>query len=91
MPKINVEISVSKESYELAQGSVKVVKALKEALKDGFQPGQDVPAIVSAVIADLIPAVQGMDQVALESQEDEKAFVQAFVLSAVDMLYVFKK
>lgn len=91
MATIKIECTVSKESYELAQGVVKMLSAVKGALADGWQPGQDLPVVVSAVIADLVPAVQGMDQVGVESKEDEKAFVNAFTHSAVDLIYVFKK
>jgi len=49
-----LEVEVSKEAHELGEAIAKLVIATKEALKDGFQVGQDVPAVVMTAFASLV-------------------------------------
>lgn len=85
MPKVKVEVEVSKEAHELAVGSKKVILGIKEALKDGWQPGQDLPVVLNAVLMDLVPAVQGVEKLGDEAKEDVGAFVSAFLVEAKDL------
>jgi len=90
MSKLDVTVEVSKESYELAQGVVKFVGALKLALADGFQLGADLPEIVSAAFADLVPAVNGIGDMPAEYKEDPQAFLTAFMLAGGELYKVFQ-
>lgn len=85
----DVTVQVSKESYELGQGVVKFLAALKQALKDGWQPGSDLPILLNAAILDLVPGFQGVEKLGLEKQENLKAFVTAYSLSGVDAAFLF--
>ena len=85
----DVTVQVSKESYELGQGVVKFLAALKQALKDGWQPGADLPVLLNAAILDLVPGFQGVEKLGLEKQENLKAFVTAYSLSGVDAAFLF--
>lgn len=80
MALLDVNQKVSKEAYELADGVKKTILDIKKALEDGWQPGQDLPAVLSAVMVDLVPAVQGIDKMSVEMTEDTEAFVTAFLL-----------
>lgn len=91
MSVIQVQVSVSKEASELGDGLVKFVSDVKQALADGWQPGSDLPALLQATIADLVPAVQGVEKLGAEIVENEEAFVTAFMLSGKKIVYVFKK
>lgn len=84
-----ISVQVQKEAYELGQGVAKFVGDLKQALSDGWQPGQDLPAILQATMADLIPAIQGVEKLGPELKENSKAFVNSFALSGIDMAFVF--
>lgn len=90
MQKVKVELEVSKEAHELAQGLVEMVKVVKEAMKDGFQVGQDLPAIITAAIAKLPPAIEGLDKLP-EELKDPGAFAKAMVVAASDLVEVFVK
>lgn len=81
MEKVKLEVEVAKEAYELGEGLASMVLAVKDALKDGFQPGQDLPAVVTAAFTKLVPAVEGMDKLDDELKEDAKAFLDALYLS----------
>ena len=86
MAKQKIEIEVSKESLELAEGIKQMVLSAKEALKDGWQPGQDIPAIAASAFAALLPAVQGISQVPDEIKEDPAAFAKALACPMADMV-----
>jgi hypothetical protein len=77
MAKVKLEVEVSKEAHELVQGLDKFVGALQDALKDGWQMGTDMPLLLSAAFTELVPAIQGCDQLGAEMAEDKKAFVNA--------------
>lgn len=87
--KIKVEVEVSKEAYELGQGLAVFIKAAKQALNDGFQPGQDLPALMMSAMNDLLPAVQGLDQIEAEIKEDGQAFRQAVALGLSGISEIF--
>lgn len=91
MAKIQVSVDVTKEAYELGQGLVQFSSHLRAALLDGWQPGKDLPVVLSAALADLVPAFQGVEALGVESKESEEAFVTAFLLSGKQLVYVFKK
>lgn len=91
MSVIQVQVPVSKEANELGDGVVKFLGDVRKALSDGWQPAQDLPAFLQATIADLVPAIQGVENLGAESKENEEAFVTAFLLAGKKIVYVFKK
>lgn len=91
MALVNKTVQVTKEADELAEGLVATVQHVKKALSDGWQPGQDLPVVLQAVLADLIPAIQGVEKLGAEITENEEAFVTSFVLAGKKLVYVFKQ
>lgn len=85
-----VEVEVSKEAHELGEGIQKFVKAARQALADGWQPGQDLPVILSSALSDLAPALQGAEKIAAE-QADKQAFANAVYLSLSPIAFDFIK
>ena len=86
--KLQVQVEVSKEAYELGQALVSLVKAVKVAVADGFQVGQDVPVIVMAAMAELPKGIEGIQKLGEESK-DGAAFAAAFGLAAKDLAGIF--
>lgn len=86
MAKIQVTVEVSKETQEVLAALVEIVKASKQALADGFQPGADLPAIVAAAWAKLPEAISGLDQVPAEFAEDKAALVRTVLLGGSDLV-----
>lgn len=84
---MKVEVEVSKEIYEAGQGVAKFVKAMKDALKDGWQPGQDLPVAMSHAMTDLVPALNGISEVPAELAADRLAAAHAVSLSLCDVLF----
>ena len=84
--KKTVSVEVSKESHELATGVSNIVSVVRQCLADGWQPGTDVPTVVLAVIHELGTAMQGVDKIAAEWQEDRGATVLAALLPVMGQL-----
>jgi len=79
MEKIKVEKEYPKEYYELLDGLKEVVKNSKQALKDGFQAGQDIPVIVTGSLAKLMTGLSGMEKLGDEWSEDMFGCVETSV------------
>ena len=90
MAKIKVEVEVSKEAYELGQGVVNLLEVIKKALVDGWDLGVDLPAILVAAVQQL-SAVEGIDKLGEEYDEDLAAFSKAFGLSLADAVKAWKQ
>jgi len=84
MELVKLEVEVSKEAHELGLALAKLTVAVKEALKDGFQVGQDVPAIVMTAFAELPKAIEGLDKLDDEAKASPKAFALALALPIGD-------
>jgi len=89
MSIIKKEVSVSKETSELADSLVSLVKSIREHVKDGFQAGQDVPAILMENLQSLMKGVEGVDQLDDEAKENLSAFVNAWSLAGSEMAGMF--
>ena len=83
MSKIKVEVEVSKETYELGQGLVKMLDAVLAANKDGWQMGQDLPE-VAIVAFQQMSAVEGVEKIGDEMKDDPVAFGKAVALVLAD-------
>jgi len=79
-------IQVPKEADEIFEALVEIVKATKTALADGFQPGQDVPAVVAAAWTKLPAAMQGIEQVPGEVVAHRGALVKSAGCAAGDLV-----
>ena len=90
MEKVEVKLMVAKETYELGQGIDKFIAALQGALANGWQMGEDLPIVVQSAIADLVPAVQGVEKIGAESKEIEP-FVDAIYVGLKPIPYRFIK
>jgi hypothetical protein len=89
MAKQMIEVEVAKEMYELGMGLAQVIDAVKQAMADGWQPGQDIPVIVVQAIAIIPPALAGVDQIKNELSEDKGAFISAVALPIADIIKKF--
>lgn len=77
-----IEVDVSKETYEFMDGLSQFVGAMKKSLSDGWQPGSDIPALISAAITNLVPAFEGMDKIKTELAEDKSSFIKGLAIGS---------
>lgn len=90
MSTVTVQVEVSKETYELGQGILAMIKAVIEANKDGWQMGADIPALAVAAFGQMT-AVEGIDQIPTEIEENPAAFGKALALTIADGYAALKK
>ena len=79
MESKKIEIELPKESYELAVGLGKFAAAVKQSLHDGWQVGEDLPAMIAAALNDLVPSVQGFEKIDEEAKLAPLAVGQALL------------
>ena len=61
MARVSVSVEVSKQSHALAQSLADIVQVVRAALADGWQPGLDIPVIITQVIGKLGAGLQGLE------------------------------
>lgn len=84
METVSITVELPKEAYELGQGVVGIMLAVKDALADGWQPGIDVPVIIVKSLDSLVPALQGVDKLGDEAKENPARFGKALGMSVAD-------
>ena len=89
MSKEQLTIVVEKEVYEMALNLRDFVGAVKQAMADGWQPGQDLPILLTAALTNLVPALQKINQIAPNLAEDKVAFVKALTLGLEEIAFLF--
>ncbi len=87
--KVVKQVEVSKETSELLEGLTKFAVAVKGALKDGWQVGQDLPVVLTSALGDLAPALQGAEAIK-EEAKDTKEFAAAVALSVNELVHALK-
>lgn len=78
-------VDVPKELQELVVALSKLVKESRKAFKDGFQIGQDLPALVTGCATELMAAIDGIEKVSGQWTEDRQASEKALALGLVDL------
>lgn len=89
--KTVVSVEVEKEAHELAEAVADIVVSAKEAVKDGFQAGQDLTVVVGGNLTKLMTAVAGVEQLPAEAKEDMQAFLNAWTLAGNRIAAAFLK
>lgn len=86
MGKEIVPVEVESAGYHVMLGLAKVAAAVKQSLADGFQPGQDLPAIVVAAVAELPALVQHAQGVPAAFAEDKVGLIKGVNLGAYSVV-----
>jgi hypothetical protein len=88
--KLSVTKDVSKETYELGVALGAMVKEIKKALSDGWQPGQDLPVVFAAIIGNMAQMVEGVQSAKKEQAADPEAFVLACSMALAEVINALK-
>lgn len=70
MNTVKVEFDAPKETHEVGKAIAGLMKNYKVAVADGFQVGQDAPAILMGSFNELMAAIDGVDQIGAEFKAD---------------------
>lgn len=91
MPKVQIQEYVEPISWDLNLKLADFVFQIRKALADGWQPGQDLPVVLSATMADLIPGIQEAEKALAEKTDDEEAFYTSYLLGGKRLFFSLKK
>ena len=83
--KIKIEVEVAKELSELGDGVAKFLKVLKAEAMDGID-FTDIPSILSSAMADLVPALEGVEKIKDELTQDRSSFINAASVSGAKII-----
>lgn len=86
MALMDVMTTVSKETYEMGEAFVAIVSAMKMALEDGWQLGQDLPVAVGALLANIGEITDGIKNAKGEWDEDQEAMIQAVTMTVAKLV-----
>jgi len=85
MATIQKTVEVSKEMSELMDGLAKLVGVVTKQLSDGFQAGDDISPIIGSTMADLLPAINGIQGLGDEATKETPAFVKATAIGGAQI------
>ena len=91
MASKDVVVKVDDVAYDVGASLVKFVVAAKGALADGWQPGSDLPVILSSAIADLAPVLGKVGSLPAEFEADKVGFVKGINVALFDLVDVLLK
>jgi len=87
-----IETNVTPEVNDIGVAVKKIMINYKEATKDGFQAGQDIPAILMGSYQDLLKAIEDADKVGEEFNiEPFKASIGVLVPVSEGLEVLLKK
>jgi len=69
MQTIETKLSTPKEVTEVGLALKQILEATAVALGDGFQPGNDIPVIMSSAFGSLVNAISGIQEIGAEVKE----------------------
>lgn len=81
-----VEIKVQASGHDLTQHLADVVKAYKQALADGWQPGTDIPVVILSVIGKAPAIMATLPQLGPDAAADKLAFIKGVNIGAYDIV-----
>lgn len=87
MAKVKVEVFVEPVTADLMTKLSDFVFQIRKAMADGWQPGKDLPVVLSALMVDLLPVIQNFDKALLEAGDDKEAFVTTIQLGAQSLVF----
>jgi hypothetical protein len=72
-------------AVQISQGIRSAVAEVRTALKDGWQPGRDVPVILGAVYVDLISKLPLAEKLSAELDAAPVTFIRTWLNAALDI------
>ena len=91
MGLIEKVVKVPENTDKVAQSTFKIIKSVKDALSDGWQPGQDLPKIMTESFLELTQIVQSFDQLDDDYNAYPAEFIKAFGMAGADIANLFIK
>ena len=78
------QVEVSDATRAIGLALAQFLKDAKIALKDGWQPGQDLPVVLSSFVGNFLPQLGKLPEIQKDSQ-DLAPFIAALLLTGKDV------
>jgi hypothetical protein len=85
---VDISTKVERSGYEFMQHMVEIAQAYKASVADGWQPGQDIPKIVLAVVAKGPGLISSMSSFDDDLAESKILFATGINIGAYDVAEV---
>lgn len=85
MPLIQEQVTVEEKTRNVSKNIVKFISDIKAVVDDGWQPGQDIPAIIQAAFLDLVPSIKEVGNIGAEWKESSSACLLGLHISEVEL------
>jgi hypothetical protein len=82
----DLTVSVPDSAHAFAEKLGAFVGEVKKAVADGWQPGSDIPAMLSAVLVDLVPAAAAFTGASADLKSDPFGSVLALAIELKKVL-----
>lgn len=86
MAKEVIQVEVEKSAYELMVALSNLAGEVKAALKDGFQPGQDIPVLVMDAVHEIPGIMAQMSGAPSDLAEDKIEFIKGANLGLYELV-----
>lgn len=86
MAKVDVTVQCEQATLDFGTALASFVGATKQALANGWQPIEDIPAVVLAAMTDLIPALKNAAAIPGDLADDKVAFMNSCYLTGTKVL-----
>lgn len=86
MEMVDKTIQVPKAVDDLGQNLSDFVGAIDKALEDGWQTGDDLPPILAAALANLVPAIQAAKAAGDDFKADPYMSVKGISIHVADIV-----
>ena len=84
-----VEVEIGDNTNDLIVGLIEFIQTAKDQLQDGFQPGDDIPALALSAFMDLTPAIMGTAKIKQEFDDNPDSRSIAMALLANELMSIF--
>lgn len=86
MSTVQVTKTAAAATFSSLDSAAKLLTAVKKALADGWQPGQDIPAVIGEAVRDIGTIVSNLGDVTTEAGGDKVEFYNAIGLGVGEIL-----
>lgn len=91
MSQSQVPVTVEQATYAVGQAIVGLITSIKSVSGSNFNAGQALPLILAQNLQALTQAISQAEQIPSDSKEDVGAFINTWVVVALQIMNLFVK
>lgn len=84
-----IQTEVMDSGFEVLEHSGKIIKAMKDAMADGWQTGADLPVAVTALISEMPGIITNAMNIGADASAEPVLFAKGATIAALDIVDMF--